>query len=275
MEGLKMLRSLKDYMYILFQILPLLLVGANMYIAPKANINTLQYNLVDGRPNIYIVPMAEKIGHTWFNGSVWDKPLIQKFYRLLMDHDDFFVAIDLGAQTGSFSLLAKYFPNSMWYAFEPIYEAANILKENLLCNDIHNVFVFPIAVSDFSGKTTLKMPTMDAWGLSTIGSNVLRFTPVMEREIQCIDLDSFIPMQHIKKVHFMKLDTEGSELYILRGAQKIIMRDHPIILMEYCETNMKQCGVLRQDIDSFLRSMGYEWKLVSNEDILCIQKFYI
>jgi FkbM family methyltransferase len=230
----------------------------------------LKYNLINGLPDIYLVPISEKIGHTWENGNVWDKPLIQKFYSLLAAHDDFFVAIDLGAQTGSFSLLAKYFPNSTWHAFEPLQEAATALKENLILNDIRNVSVYQMAASNFCGQATLKMPTMNEWGLSTLGSNVLRFTPALERKIDCIDLDSFVATQQIKKVHFMKLDTEGSELCILRGAQKTIMRDHPIMIMEYNETNMRQCGALKQDIDDFLTEMGYEWTLISSEDILCI-----
>lgn len=67
----------------------------------------------------------------------------------------------------------------------------------------------------------------------------------------------------------MKLDTEGSELFILQGAKKMILRDHPIMLLEYNETNMKQCGILKHDLDKFLMEIGYEWKLISNEDILC------
>jgi len=58
----------------------------------------IEYNLVAGLPNIYITPISEKIGHTWQQGKVWEKHLIQKFYSLLKTHDDYFVAIDLGAQ---------------------------------------------------------------------------------------------------------------------------------------------------------------------------------
>jgi FkbM family methyltransferase len=229
-----------------------------------------KYNLVESMPDVYITPISEKIGHTWLGNTVWEKHLIQKFYSLLTAHRDSCVVLDLGAQTGSFSLLAKYFPNSIWYAFEPIQEAADALKENLMLNKITNVFVCQKAVADFSGTVTLQMPAMHEWGLSTIGSNPLRFNTVMKREIECIDLDSFISIHNINKVHFMKLDTEGSELYILRGAKNMIMRDHPIMIMEYNETNMKQCGIQKQDVDTFLQEMGYTWKLISSEDILCI-----
>ena len=235
----------------------------------QANSNKLKYNLVSGLPDIYISPNTEKIGHTWSNGHVWEKHLIHKFYSLLNTHNAFFVAFDLGAQTGCFSLLAKYFPNSTWYAFEPIQEAVSMLLENLSLNNITNVHVHQKAAADFTGETILRMPAMHAWGLSTIGSNVQRFQTVIERKIECIDLDSFVVANNIPKVHFMKLDTEGSELYILRGAKNMILRDHPIILMEYNEINMKQCNVTKKDVDDFLKELGYEWKLISSEDILC------
>ncbi len=230
--------------------------------------NPMPYNLITGLPNVYITPESERIGHTWLKGNVWEKHLIEKFYSLL-PHNDYFVVLDLGAQTGCFSLLAKYFPNSRWYAFEPIHEAATELQRNLALNNISNVSIHQVAVTNYSGVVTLNMPAMNEWGLSTIGENVQRFLTVMKREIECIDLDSFIQKHTIKKVDFMKLDTEGSELYILQGAKKTIEKDRPIILMEYNEVNMKQCNVLKKEVDEFLIEIGYEWKMVSTEDILC------
>ena len=230
----------------------------------------IEYNLVEGLPNVIITPFTEKIGHTWEKGNVWDKDLINEFYKVLKENkDDNFVVIDLGAQTGSFSLLSKFFPHSTWHAFEPIEEAANELKENLLLNAISNVFVHQMAASDHSGVTRLKMPDMGAWGLSTLGSNVLRFAPTMEREIQCIDLDSFVDALGVEKVDFMKLDTEGWEFYILLGAERILMKDRPILLLEYNDTNMRQCQVQKEDLDEFLKVMGYECRPVGNEDLLC------
>ncbi len=230
----------------------------------------LKYNLVEGLPDIYITSFTEKIGQTWKNGIVYDKALIQKFYNLLKaSYDDSFVMLDLGAQTGSFSLLAKYFPNSKWYAFEPIPEAAAILRENLNINEIKNVDVQEFAASNFSGISTIRLPTIEHWGLSTLGQKP-HFSITMERKIECIELDNFVINENIKKVNFMKLDTEGFEFYILNGAKKMISRDKPIILMEYNEANMKQCNVKKDDIHNLLTDLGYSWKVISNNDILCI-----
>jgi len=227
-----------------------------------------EYHLIDGKSAIIIDDEAECIGHTWSEGSVYERHLIQKFYNLL-PREEPFVAFDIGAQTGCFSLMAKFFPNSQWYAFEPIVEAATVLKKNLELNVIDNVHVENVALSDISGTAYLAMPDKGNWGLSTIGSNPLRFAAQSQREVPCIDLDSFVELHGIKKVHFMKLDTEGAELLILRGAKNMLLRDHPVIVMEYNETNMKQCGINKTDVDAFLIEMGYQWKLISSEDILC------
>lgn len=235
----------------------------------------IEYTIIKGLPSIKVIRESQNIGQTWLRNcdDVHDKPLLQKFYSLLNSHDGFFVVLDIGAQTGLFSLMAKYFPHSKWYAFEPIKEAIHTLKKNLAVNNINNVFMHEVAVSDICGKSTLKMPDKNNWGLSTLGSTPLRFSKTGEREVNCITLDAFVDTQQIKRVHFIKIDTEGWELYILRGAQQLLMRDHPIILMEYNETNMKQCGVVKQDINNFLRTMGYQWLSISDDDILCIPNY--
>ncbi len=232
--------------------------------------NPAAYTIVQGQGPVFIDPASEMIGHTWTRGvGVWEQHLIQKFYELLPQNEPF-VVFDLGAQTGAFSLLARYFSLSSWYAFEPIAEAAEQLKQNCMLNGIENVIINQVAVAHFNGTALLSMPNQENWGLSTIGSNPLRFNPEAGRTVPVIRLDDFVKAHDIKRVHFMKLDTEGSEYYILRGAQKLIERDHPIILMEYNETNMRQCGVSKDDLDALLRILGYSWQLVSAEDILCV-----
>lgn len=228
----------------------------------------VSYNLIEGLPNILICTESERIGCTWRNGVVYDKPLIQKFFALL-SADTHITVLDIGAQTGAFSLMAAFLPHTTWYAFEPIQEVVEVLIKNLTLNNITQVEVYPVALTDHCGTARLAMPDKAQWGLATIGSNVRRFKPQSTREVPCIDLDTFIAQHGIQKVDFMKVDTEGAELLILHGGKQLLMRDHPIILMEYSERNMKQCNINKQDVNNFLTAMGYTWQFVSAEDILC------
>lgn len=229
----------------------------------------LSYNLVSGEENIFISRKTEQIGATWGSGNVWDKPLIEKCHAILKNLDENFVFFDVGAQTGSFSLMAKYFPRSHWYAFEPIKEAADELVVNLALNGIRNAFVCNACVSDQSGWGTLKLPIDNHWGLATLGNTPLRFHCHEERKVQCVSLDEFTQAHAIERIDFIKIDTEGWELFILKGGKEAIARHKPLILMEFNETNMRQCGVSETEVCAFLKELGYEWELVSSEDILC------
>lgn len=231
-----------------------------------------KYNLVSGLPDIYISARTEQIGLTWVNGNVYDKPLIELVYSILKNREDFFVFLDVGAQTGSFTLLAKYFPNSEWHAFEPIKEAIDELNVNLLLNDIRNVSTYQVCVSDQPGWRSLRLPTDTHWGLATLGERPLRFGHYEERRVECIALDSFVAANNIKRVDFIKIDTEGWELFVLNGGQEIISKNKPVMLMEFNRENMKQCNVDEDEIYQFLNQIGYELHLAGVEDILCIPK---
>jgi FkbM family methyltransferase len=228
-----------------------------------------RYNLVSGLADIYISNNTEKIGATWSEGQVHDKLVIEKFYFLLKQKEGAFHVLDIGAQTGSFTLLAKFFPQSKWYAFEPIKEAADELNVNLRLNKIKNVTVHQVGVSDISGEKYLKLPKDVHWGLATLGENGIRFKLYDERVVTVLSLDEFIGVNNIKKIDFIKIDTEGWELNVLKGGKNMIHKDRPLILMELNEQNLEQCRISSQDIYQFLEEIGYEWEFVGREDLLC------
>lgn len=230
-----------------------------------------QYVLVQDMPKISITKETEKIGLTWMSGEVWEQFLIEKFYNILKAKEGNIVVFDVGAQTGCFSLLSKFLPNSKWYSFEPIEEAAAELGKNLKLNNIDNVVVVQGAVSDSEGSLDLKLP-IGHWGLSTLGAHPERFTDYVSRQVQLVVLDKFAEDNNIQKLDFMKIDVEGWELHVLKGAKSLIEQHKPVILMEFNETNLKQCDTAKEEVESFLTDLGYEWELVSTEDILCRPK---
>ena len=83
---------------------------------------------------------------------------------------------------------------------------------NLDANEIQNVEVHQLAISDRAGSALLKLPLDSHWGLTTLGSNPRRFNTYSTRYVECMDLDAFIANRKIEKVDFIKIDTEGWEL---------------------------------------------------------------
>jgi FkbM family methyltransferase len=228
------------------------------------------YNLVADQPDVRIAAAAEEIGCTWVDGTVWDKPLIETFCKTLQGLRPDAVVMDIGAQTGAFSLLAKFFPQSTWYAFEPLQEVIKVLHQNLQLNRIANVQVIPAAVGEMSGSAILQIAPREYLGLCTTGTHVTRFTPVGSQEVPMVSLDDFVEARGIKQVDLIKIDTEGAEYHILRGATRLLRRCRPILVLEYFDVNMQQCGVDRGEFDALLRSLGYSWHKVGIDDILCV-----
>jgi len=263
---------LKNYLkfFLHTSLISLPLLGTQMDLSEKG-VNTKTYNLVYDQPNILITEEAEKLGCSWKNGEVWDKPLINRFYSLLKNRTGPVTVLDIGAQTGTFTLLSKFLPGSKWYAFEPIKEAADILQLNLRLNNIKNVEVYPYAISNRSGRDILKLPEYSQLGLATLGRKPLRFNQFTCREIECLELDIFISEKNISKVDFIKIDTEGWEFFVLQGGKKMLTRDRPVILMEFNPVNMRQCGIYRRQIVELLNDLNYEWELLF-EDIICTPK---
>jgi FkbM family methyltransferase len=62
----------------------------------------------------------------------------------------------------------------------------------------------------------------------------------------------------VEKVDFIKLDVDGFELPVLRGAESMLKRDRPRILMEFAPYIYPEHGYTLQDLAGFLRGLGYE-----------------
>ena len=73
-------------------------------------------------------------------------------------------------------------------------------------------------------------------------------------------------------VDFIKIDTEGSEYYILMGGIKTIQMYRLVIQMEWNLNNMAQCNVEETQLKYLLDFLGYEKKSIENEEILFLPK---
>jgi len=197
--------------------------------------------------------------------TMWETTSIHQFFSQIDPEGEFNIA-DVGAQSGSYTLLAKYLPKSTFYSFEPFKKSYKCLLDNIELNGLKNVSTFEVALSNVSGSSVLNTSAGHN-GLHTLGGTPMRFDDVVPVEIQTRTLDEFFHDVD-RPLHFMKIDTEGWEFHVLEGGRKTLEKYKPVIQMEWVPVNMKQCGVSEHDLSELMRTLGYREASARGEEKL-------
>ena len=211
------------------------------------------------------------VGGSWHAGSVdgiqraWDMKMIELFHSFMFDGCHI---VDVGASTGSFALLPAIVPNARVTAFEPNPAITNVLGNNIRVNSLaHRAVIYELALHDCADKLLLKVPQQrNQSGLACVGTPLRynEWTPIV---VQAVAMDSINWKQPID---VLKIDTEGDELFVLKGGEETIRRDKPVILCEYNPTNCQQLGYEHTKIRELLESWGAETYPRGTEDLLTL-----
>jgi len=144
------------------------------------------------------------------------------------------IFLDIGAHTGVFSLAAvKSNKSNLILSFEPFFMNYARMSTNFKINNLNpnNLFMFAIGDSNKSNKLQINTNMhYHSSGGSILGKGNYEF-PVQE-----ISLDTFMKKEDKSKVSLMKIDVEGYEPRVLKGAEEIINLSLPIIFFE-CNQN--------------------------------------
>jgi FkbM family methyltransferase len=193
------------------------------------------------------------------NGKLFEDKSIELFFTRYLKKKDSMVIIDIGAQIGLYTLYAKKLNTSTFYSFEPYDVELNILKSNVKLNNLQNVILSDVAISN-KKETKILNVCSNSPGLSTLGENPIRWddnsSPTIKKTVQTDTIDNLF--ENIT-VDMIKIDTEGWEYYILQGAEKIILRDKPNIQIEWFGMNLHQCNVIPSEFENYIRNvLNYE-----------------
>jgi FkbM family methyltransferase len=202
------------------------------------------------------------------NNQIWEIEGIFQFFSQINPHKEYTIA-DIGAQSGSYSLFAKYLPKSTFYSFEPFDKSFKVLTDNLKLNNIENVIPHKVALSNETGKTILNTSKSHN-GFHTLGSTPLRFSDTEPIEVETKTLDSFFYDVN-KRLDFIKIDTEGWELNIIKGGMNTIQKYKPIIQLEWVKENMKQCSVSEEELLHVLHTLGYRENMFWSRFNECVE----
>lgn len=173
-------------------------------------------------------------------------------------------AIDVGANEGSYLHFMRRYARQA-YAFEPVPWLAERLHEKF--GD--DVTVMPMALSDSASRARLRIPVINGeliTGLSSLDTPAGDATEMREVEVETVPLDDV----YSGDLGFIKIDVEGHEDAVLRGARRTIVRCRPRVQIEIIEA-LSPGGLRRAD--AFFGELGYRGYFVWQNALTPVASF--
>jgi FkbM family methyltransferase len=190
-------------------------------------------------------------GDYYEKNVTWFMDRIVKSYELP-------VMADIGANCGYYS--TRYAGNcKKVFAFEPVSDTYKILNANIKRNGIRNVKAIKCGLSDSAGYARINL-------YNSSGNNSIfeRNVPsdhtlkkIGEEVVRLSSLDDLVECGEIAAPDIIKIDVEGAELQVLKGAEKTISKWRPTIIMEYSENTSVDAGYSKTALLTALNLSGY------------------
>jgi len=165
--------------------------------------------------------------------------------------------IDVGANFGYHTMTFSKEVSGNVYSFEPQIQNFGLLERNVSRNNLDNVKVYNQACSDVFED--VKMPyVIDMQGLINMGDftpNTKNIEVVVEKysTVKAVTLDS----KEFPKIDLIKIDVQGYEVKVLKGARTLIDTYKPIIMIEIEDRMLKKTGSSSEELVKFIQQMGY------------------
>jgi FkbM family methyltransferase len=181
-----------------------------------------------------------------------------RFVRRLLKPGD--SAIDVGGHIGFFTMqmAAAVGPDGRIDAFEPLDSNANLLERSIAENGFGDRVRFQrAAVGAAPGTATLTFPveTLNSGGAYLLRNGSAPLAGNQKKDVPLVALDA---LELRRPVRFIKMDVEGAEPQVLRGAARILKEDTPVILSELHPTQLERAsGVTAGEFLAQIAALGY------------------
>lgn len=187
------------------------------------------------------------------------------------------IVLDVGANVGLFSLqLAQKNPQAKFYAFEPDAKNFTRLEGNARKIAPHRLLAQQLAVSDQPrGELEFRRSAESAesgWGRLHREQPLAGGGEIVK--VRTTSLDSFIEGQGFARVDLLKIDVEGAEAIVLKGAERSLQAQKiRAIICELQEGTLQEFGTSPGKIRAYLQKFGYrEDREVDLNSIFVIQE---
>lgn len=134
------------------------------------------------------------------------------------------VVYDIGANVGSYSMLASRVVgrSGRVIAIEPLPANLEFLERHIRLNGLSNVRVVPVALNDRIGKVRFRGTT------DRVTSHIAEDG---DFDVECTTLDHLVEEAEAARPHCLKIDVEGAEVGVLRGATRTLRELRPVVFL--------------------------------------------
>jgi FkbM family methyltransferase len=169
--------------------------------------------------------------------------------------------VDVGGHHGLMAVIAAKAagPQGLVVSFEPNPVARRIFLENCELNGVPNIRLEPLALSDGIGDAKFYVQKgAVSWNSSFYDNFASQHgrDEIEQIEVNMTTLDAYAADRALKPA-FIKIDAEGSEFLILRGAMKTIQKHNPFISMEFNPESARTANTSVEEMQTVLQNAGY------------------
>lgn len=171
--------------------------------------------------------------------------------------------VDVGGHVGGFAIpVAKAHPDITIHVFEPVPLTRSWLEKNLARNGLADrMTVWPNAVGVEPGHAL--MTGVD--GASNHLAEAGKAGPGSV-EVEIKRLDDLL-LDQVERVDVIKCDVEGAEFLAMRGAEGILVRDHPDLVLEIDRRFTPRFDYEAKELFEYLIGLGYNWKWYAEDGL--------
>ena len=217
------------------------------------------HHLIRRRGVVYQVDLSEGVDLSLFLFGNFQGHITNQKYVQLKDDA---VICDVGANIGGMSFrFAQQVPRGHVYAFEPTDFAFRKLLKNLSLNPKLAKVITPIQLflSDQT-KCNHQMQAYASWKVDGSASNVhpLHGGAIKSAlEIPAMTLDDFCTTNKIQRVDLIKIDTDGHEFGVLKGARRTVEKNRPYIIFEIGLYVLQEQNIEFEQIHAYFGEFDY------------------
>lgn len=199
----------------------------------------------------YILDISEYQNWLIYFGIAADDTI--PLFKLVREGD---VILDVGANIGQTSLNCARLagPSGKVFGFEPDPVNFKQCEVNKELNSYPGVTFFNFALGEEQTSVVMQLGERNRGGNSIVNNTTNEKCSI---RIDLKSMDEFAKEKNLEKISIVKIDVEGYELNVLKGAVNCLRKYRPTLYIEIDESHLKRQNHTPQDIFNFLQDHGY------------------